>query len=217
MVMKRYEIINFVIESKGFKKYLELGVDDPDLCFNRVVCENKTGIDPYTDKMGTHQWTEENKQAMIDKVDGTLFDGTSDDFFEKGRTKFDFIFIDGLHKEEQVDKDIENALKRLSKGGVIMLHDTLPKNDKECVPEPEFGQPWTGTVYRSFWKLRQTRSDLDLFTLDMETGISFVRPGENHVYRDPKFPDLHMSFTYLKMYRDKLMNVVSWDQFKQMI
>lgn len=213
--MKRYEVINWLIENMGYKKYLEIGVDDPELCFNKVICEKKTGVDPYEDKLGTHQWTEDQKQEMIDKVDGELKMMTSDDFFASlTRNKFDLIFIDGLHKEEQVDKDIENALKHLSKNGVIMLHDTLPKNEMECMPEPEFGQPWTGTVFRSFWKLRQFRSDLDLFTLDFETGLSFVRPGVNQIYSDPKFPDLRMSFTYLKMYRDKLMNVVTWEKFK---
>ena len=52
---------------------------------------------------------------------------TSDDFFRDNKEKFDLIFIDGLHETNQVDRDIENSLKFINKGGTILLHDCLPK------------------------------------------------------------------------------------------
>lgn len=40
--------------------------------------------------------------------------------------KFDFIFLDGDHTASTVYKEIPNALKRLNKGGLILLHDYFP-------------------------------------------------------------------------------------------
>jgi predicted O-methyltransferase YrrM len=51
---------------------------------------------------------------------------TSDAFFERSMVKFDVIFIDGLHEEHQVDRDIVNSLQHLNPGGIIVLHDCLP-------------------------------------------------------------------------------------------
>ncbi|MDD4973011.1 MAG: class I SAM-dependent methyltransferase [Bacteriovorax sp.] len=42
--------------------------------------------------------------------------------------KIDFIFIDACHSESAVRKDTENALKMLSKTGVIVWHDFNPEH-----------------------------------------------------------------------------------------
>jgi len=89
--MKRYEIINRVIESKGYSDYLEIGVRDGK-CFKEICCKNKTGVDPNPVSSGTtHIMTSDN-----------FFSSITED------TKFDVIFIDGLHLDFQVDVDIEN-------------------------------------------------------------------------------------------------------------
>ena len=43
--MKRYEIINRIIQTKNYKDYLEIGVRDGE-CFKEIRCLNKTGVDP---------------------------------------------------------------------------------------------------------------------------------------------------------------------------
>ena len=40
--------------------------------------------------------------------------------------QYDVIFIDGLHLEKQVIKDIGHALQHLNKNGTIVLHDCKP-------------------------------------------------------------------------------------------
>jgi len=55
----------------------------------------------------------------------------SDFFFANDwKQKYDFIFIDGGHKKEQVKKDIIHALRALAPGGTILLHDYYP----DCKP-----------------------------------------------------------------------------------
>jgi hypothetical protein len=43
--MERYEIINRIIKSKDYKKYLEIGVRDGE-CFKKINCKYKIGVDP---------------------------------------------------------------------------------------------------------------------------------------------------------------------------
>ncbi len=71
-------------------------------------------------------------------------------------------FIDGLHTEEQVDKDVENSLKHLSPNGTIMLHDCNPPTEWHQRSYEDFcSNPceWNGTCWRSVVKLKQ-RSDI---------------------------------------------------------
>ncbi len=58
---------------------------------------------------------------------------TSDAFFATNTSKFDLIFIDGLHTSDQVIKDIFNALAALAKNGVIAVHDCNPMTEEAQV------------------------------------------------------------------------------------
>ena len=43
--MQRFDIINNLIKEKGYKSYLEIGVQNR-VCFENIVCEKKIGVDP---------------------------------------------------------------------------------------------------------------------------------------------------------------------------
>lgn len=129
---KRHEIIQDLINEHGYTSYLEIGLGDGK-GFKTIECENKTGIDPDLSLV-------RNKE--------NVFAITSDDFFEGDESKFDIIFIDGLHHSEQVEKDIVNAYYRLNKGGVILIHDCNPPN-KPCTFIPRTQKEWCGDVFRA--------------------------------------------------------------------
>lgn len=111
----RCDIINYFIENRNYKKYLEIGVFDGKNIEN-VICENKMGVDP------SPICSKETLEKYIIKT-------TSDNFFKlldedsSNENKFDIIFIDGDHHYQQVIKDIYNSLKHLSENGIILLHD----------------------------------------------------------------------------------------------
>ena len=44
--MDRIEIINSLIKKNNYKTYLEIGVRNPDDCFNHIVCNKKHSVDP---------------------------------------------------------------------------------------------------------------------------------------------------------------------------
>lgn len=54
---------------------------------------------------------------------------TSINFLEKTSENYDFIFLDGDHAAKTVYQEIPLALKKLNKGGVILLHDYFPNGE----------------------------------------------------------------------------------------
>jgi hypothetical protein len=133
--MQRYDIINHFIRTRGYTSYLEIGVQRPSQCFDKIICEHKEGVDPDCSSQATHIMT-------------------SDEFFASTCERtYSVIFIDGYHSASQVEKDVQNALKFLNPNGVIILHDCLPKTEKEQLPEMQSGD-WTGDVWKAWIKIR---------------------------------------------------------------
>ena len=129
----RSEIIQKVIDKKNYKSYLEIGCDD-DQNFNKIKIHIKYGVDP---------------------ISGGNIRKTSDEFFSQNKKYFDCIFIDGLHEYEQVKKDIINSLEYLNDGGVIFVHDCLPRSYfEQAVPRSQ--HVWTGDVWKSIVELEDT-------------------------------------------------------------
>lgn len=130
--MTRTEIINSFIFHREYSSYLEIGVGYGLWNFVHVRCESKQGVDPNVRAEGVLQMA-------------------SDAFFASDSRTFDLIFIDGLHEDWQVDRDIANALSRLNPGGVIVVHDCLPPDEWHQRGSAEFrpGDPWNGTVWKS--------------------------------------------------------------------
>ena len=160
----RSEIIQNIIEYKNYKSYLEIGCDN-DLNFNKIKIETKLGVDP---------------------VSGGNIRKTSDDFFLENEIFFDCIFIDGLHEYNQVKKDINNSLNYLNEGGVIFVHDCMPRSFfEQAIPRSQY--VWTGDVWKHIVELR-TKEYLDICVgnLDMGLGIILKRKNSNILKKNTK-------------------------------
>ena len=172
----RTHLINCLIEKHKFKNYLEIGVRHPHQNFNVINIEHKDGVDP--EPQGNPE---------------VNYPVTSDEFFEliKGHNeiKYDIIFIDGLHLMEQVDKDIENSLKHLTDGGIIVMHDCNPIQEihQRENYEPLYGL-WNGTVWKSWVKLRCNRPDLEMYVVDMDHGCGVITKGKQKISKWPPHP-----------------------------
>lgn len=186
--MKRYDIINSLIQKFDYKKYLEIGVQGR-VCFNRVNCDVKTGVDP-------------------DPNSGTNHIMTSDEFFEENKIKWDIIFLDGLHHSDQIHKDIINSLDCLNEGGTIVVHDCNPKKYEEQLV-PRQTKRWNGDVWKAIVRLRTERSDLNIFVIDTDEGCGIIRKEGVQ----PKLRVLDkINYKNLELYRNKWLNLktVSW-------
>jgi SAM-dependent methyltransferase len=204
-VMKnRTDLLNHLAEKYKLERYLEIGVQVPELNFDRIKCKYKVGVDPDSD---------------IFSDTGDIYPATSDFFFAEisedlgfRDKKFDLIFIDGLHIAEQVKKDFENALKILSPNGFIVLHDCNPeKEEHTIVPRPTERGHWNGDVYR--FALALAKEDaLDVDTVDIDNGCMVIsRAAGTQVYIVPE--PTYKPWNEFDKNRKELLNLISWDEF----
>ncbi len=182
--MERSDVINILISLFQYKRYLEIGVWLPEQNFDLINCQHKDGVDP---------------------AGRCNYPMTSDEFFNRLHplAKYDLIFIDGLHEEQQVDKDFENSLKHLSKNGTIVMHDVNP-TDKNSE-----GTHINGTVWRSWAKLRMNRRDLYMYVVDCDYGCGVVYPGVQELFHKEESFD----YSLLDKNRKQLLNLTSPEEF----
>lgn len=201
--MQRYDIINSLINKFGYKYYLEIGFAHGGN-FELINCDNKSSVDP----------------GFEVEYNGAEYKMTSDDFFQKlehgtlnrnPNSKWDIIFIDGMHLAEYVLRDIKNSLNHLSDNGTIVLHDCSP-------PEIDFAREdyyamnkgWNGTVWKSIYHLRVTREDLIISVVDTDYGVGIIRKGSSKA-----IPLDNPFYEYNKMSinRNEALGLLSPDQF----
>jgi hypothetical protein len=191
--MKRNEIINRIINAKGYKTYLEIGLASGSN-FIMINAKEKTGVDP------------EIKNHISG---GKVFQMTSDEFFGLSKEKFDCIFIDGLHHEEQVKKDIENALDALNDNGTIIVHDVNPTTeDMQIVPRVQ--KVWTGDVWKAWVTLRKTRDDIFQVCIDEDYGCGIITKGSQDLLKSK----LSLTYANLNRNRAKLLNLITYSEYE---
>ena len=222
--MYRYDIINALIDKFNYQSYLEIGID---LCQNyfKVNCKYKECVDPYQEKgenefKDTFNAKEESVKSFIRK-NVLTYQMTSDDFFAilpPGK-KYDIIFIDGLHKEEQVGRDIINSLKHLNPNGCVVCHDCLPRYYEHQVEDIDknYHGPWNGSVWKAIPMLK--RQGIDYMTVDTDCGCGIIRyNGNPSKLSYPQKSELNFNEVFLnKKIRDIVMNVVTIDEFNKIL
>ena len=197
--MNRVSIINSLIEKNNYKTYLEIGVRNPDDCLNHINCELKHGVDPGVE--GNYPVT---------------FNMTSDEFFEINKSTYDIIFIDGLHIDEQVERDIINGLKILNKNGTIVLHDCNPpqifhaREDYGDHSTPAGGY-WNGTVWKAIVKVRSEVDGIYTSVVDTDWGVGIIQKSEtpNKIVND----NLFYSYNKFSENRKYYLNLISPKEF----
>jgi len=155
----RTKILNWLAEEIGAQSYLEIGVRNPRDNFDHIQVNGKDGIDPNS--------TIEATQKM-----------TSDEFFKLSNVKYDLIFIDGDHTYEQAKQDLLNSLNHLTRGGLIVMHDAMPRTPRqgEAIKEAGRGYAWCGEV----WKVCQyalARGDTQVALIPYDYGLAVISRG----------------------------------------
>ena len=190
--LNRWDVINILIRKNNYKSYLEVGTQDPTSNFNKIEIQHKVSIDPFPRGEVT-------------------FVGTSDEYFESisEDVKYDIIFIDGLHHNDQVLKDIENSLNHLSNTGIIVCHDCLPTTEN-MHERNDHGGVWLGDVWKAMAELRVERIDLDIKVIDTDLGCGLIKTGTNvpHMTNEN-----YLTYSYYNLHKWQLMNIISVDDF----
>ena len=153
---------------------------------------------------------------------------TSDGFFEKlsrgeilsQETRFDVIFIDGLHLAEQVDRDIRNALQFLKEDGFIVLHDCNPPTEWHAREKYDYdhspaGKSWNGTTWKAFVKWRGNKNIYSC-CIDSDWGLGIISKSCN--VGDPlKEPNEFYEFGHFEKNRTAQLNLMDFESFKKRI
>ena len=163
----RTALLNFIISCNGKKyntNYLEIGCQN-NLNFNAICLKDKIGVDP--------------------DIGGNLR-MTSDQFFKQNDSKFDLIFLDGLHTYEQTKKDLLNSLEVINDNGVIVLDDFIPRNWKEHLT-PRVQTNWNGDIWKIAFELVESNGiDFRIITIDGGQCVIFKNKKQYFI------PDLYM-------------------------
>jgi len=204
--MDRIQIINKLVLKYGFEKYLEIGVRNPEDCFNQIFCKSKDDVDPgyeYDSYQAKYPFTSND---FFSRLESNLLPITPD-------YKWDVIFIDGLHLSYQVEMDILNSLNHLSDTGFIVLHDTDPflyeNNYKRLLEAPSEDSAWNGTVWKSIYKIRATRSDLKVCTLKLDQGVSIISRGNSKLI---PFDNPFFEYTLFLKNRERDLNLINYHE-----
>ena len=186
--VSRRDVIQRCIDARNARTYLEIGVSDGRV-FAAMKAPTRIGVDPIAPSPLV--------VAELGKPGVAYVSRTSDSFFETEAPRLlpdgvDVVFIDGLHTWAQAYRDCLNSLAYLNPGGIILLHDCLPRNEGQALvarsPQEAaalaeaqgvpFDWAWTGDVWRAIVALRQ-HPDLSTFVLDCDRGVGVVRRGAN--------------------------------------
>jgi hypothetical protein len=187
----RTNIINWIISNRNYKRYLEIGVFDPNKNFNKIKIPFKISVDPGKEGLSEATYTL-----------------TSDEFFKQNTEKFDIIFIDGLHESEQVYIDIMNSLDALEDGGTILTHDMNPQKKRSQVV-PQVPGLWNGDCWKAFVKIRTEFDNLKMNVIDHDWGVGVIRRGQQELLKN-------VNYTYedFDLNRNEWLNLISFKNFK---
>lgn len=187
----RTEIINYLIRKCGYTKYLEIGIGD-SMNFRSIKAPIKHSVDPF--------------YPSTFNMTSRKFFGQLDDEF------YDIIFIDGDHRGREVRKDIDSALEHLAENGIILVHDINPPNKKVAKSKPKEGVvQWFGDGFKHIVRLRGTRSDLLVRTINIDCGIGVIKP----VKKKQGLINLPEKITYGVMSSDRryYLGLISVEEF----
>jgi hypothetical protein len=208
--MHRFEVINLIIETKKFKKYLEIGVRWPGECYDLIRCEEKSGVDPGLENPENPVKYPFTSDEFFSKLENNLLDLPSD-------YKWDLVFIDGLHLSYQVEKDILNSLNHLTEDGVIVIHDCDPfmyEVNYIRVIEDYLGISWNGTVWKTIYKLKATRSDLNICTVNTDEGVGLIKRGSQELV---PFDNPYFEYKIFQQNRARDLNLIATEKISSWI
>ena len=198
--IRRFHIINYIIEKYKFKRYLEIGVFTGEN-IREIKVAFKEGVDPGAEGF------------ILPEVNYPV---TSDQFFDLVKEypdmKYDIIFIDGLHEYSQVKKDIENSLKHLQPHGFIVMHDCNPASFESQTPE-RTTVAWNGDTWKAFVEFRANNPTFESGVIDTDFGVGFIKYASAEV---KSLPLIEMDYKTFDENRAELLNLMSYEKFREM-
>ncbi|MBI1938134.1 MAG: FkbM family methyltransferase [Ignavibacteriales bacterium] len=145
------------------KIYVELGLYQCGL-FNKIV--------PYADILiGVDVSPSAGKHMTVSEK--TVFvNSTTDQFadaLKENPISIDMLFIDADHSKESVLKDFWNFFPYVKDHGLILLHDTHPKNLQYT------DKGYCGDAYLVIEELKKHNDEFEMMTIPIHPGLTLIR------------------------------------------
>lgn len=209
----RIELINYLLDfiATNSKRnvqsltYLEIGVRDVNGSFNHVTSCVKYAVDPAV-------------QFDFDSGYSLTSDAFFTDVVPTLKIMFDVVFVDGLHTADQVDRDIQNALKYLAPGGFIVLHDCNPISEwhareaQEYLLTPAVGI-WNGTTWKAFVKWRLSKA-VSSCCIDSDWGLGVLTRDYDLGNQLRCFSEFY-DYDSLNRNRGEALNLLAFHEFER--
>ena len=168
--------------------YLEVGVQQ-GLTLERVEVPFRWGVDPFPSF---------NPAKLPQGV--RFSQQESDQFFAElePQSRFDLVFLDGLHEWRQTYRDLLNALNHTPRHGLILIDDVVPDDEFAALPVLRLAMEakasagittgnWQGNVFKIILALRDRHPELEYRVIGAEyesaQAIVWKRPGQPRQYQ----------------------------------
>jgi hypothetical protein len=179
------QLINHLIEHRNYCSYLEIALLADTNNFSKIKCKSK--------------------MLIIERLLKNAHESISDKFFAYNKDTFDIILIDGLHTQEQVIKDVKNALLFLNNQGIIILHDCMPPDEwhQRDISFYKEGEAWNGTVWQAALSIFNT-STYKCLLLNMDWGCGIIDTSAVQLAQNKELPsplDYNSHFQWLLEYK----------------
>lgn len=198
--LARHQVIQPFLDEITMPNYLEIGVALGET-FHSIRAHKKTGVDPVF-QFDVSQYTSANVE---------FYNITSDAFFAtiSQSTKYDVIYLDGLHTAEQTLRDLINAQAYLKDNGVIIIDDVWPNSFVAAVRSLQVNQDirklhgiddpaWMGDVFKLLYFIEVFMQPFSYYIVEENYGQAVLWRQKRKQMRDIDLSELAAkSFTDL--------------------
>jgi hypothetical protein len=174
--MFKYDVINRLIRAHGFTRYLNIRTG-----FTGRIAPHEPDLDeaPLT-RVERIAYRCGRTPKDPGRIDRTSRERSSHGLVRQVREVgggFDIAFVDPWHTYASTSEDLHGALSLLAAGGVIVVHDCLPRGYAQARPRPSAGG-WCGETYAAFIDFACTRWVAAYCTVDCDFGCGVLYAGD---------------------------------------
>jgi hypothetical protein len=206
--LSRLDVVQGLLDMYEEPRYLEVGVHSGETLFG-VRAAARVGVDPH--------FRFDVDEARRTQPQCELWPVESDEYFGRiasPATRFDVVFLDGLHTFEQTLRDLLNALALLADGGVVVVDDVQPSSSVAAIGHLERfvavrtaleveSRDWMGDVYRLVFFVDSFLQQLSYRTVADTHGQMVVwRAPRESVSRRPLEEIARLTYEDLALERD---------------
>lgn len=166
-VASRHELLSHLHRELRPRTYFEVGVaHGASMALSRT---RSLGVDPAYQVSAQLQC-----DVQLVRQESDSFFAGEEPFAHFAGTPVDLAFIDGLHLSEFALRDFMNTEKVMSRTGVVVIDDVMPRNRLESARDRRT-LAWTGDVYKVMLILQEQRPDLTIIPVNTRpTGTVIV-------------------------------------------